>query len=657
MRVSIAAIAAFTKLGATAFGWTSHRHGRGHILSPIQHHDPSSQSHLHSSSLSQEQDQSQEQQDQQQQHSHSKLWSTTLGTSPNSYLNPSVDLAIRPPSEGGTGIVAVGDVPADTVAMCLPLEEVGMIDAASILDSYNEEEGKDEVLNKLKEMWSKELASTDKQKSEEGIRLAVLAGVIAHLQLTRYKDLTSWTTSNSIKEGSCALEHSRRLGLFLDAMPLLPQHEQHDSNNNQHPFPTHFLYWTDDEVQILLQGTMGQTKAREVRAGIGLVVREWSSSFLKEHSNGISQTQILNSIFSAFTAVLSRSFGDAAGRDVDGKGRMLVPLVDMLNHDGEDPNVHWTWHVGEGDEDKIEDGKGDIVVTTLRDVKKGEELLKCYGWRPAWDIASSYGFVPRLKKERWECAVIPLFPAVLDLDPDAIPTPNEKAKDETTLDMLLETNYGTLVKAVIAAVDAANEVRARQRSDDDETEDKAENNRPEQLNRLEVVSLFRPPPKSTADEFPFPRRQPCVIVGTNIQSSASATNDHYHRHAIESVLPAFRAAASAISQLRNNHQSSSDDNARPIEASKMAIAAASLDKDKDWDQPAIELLKEGVKDRLQTLVDDGKTAEDWLSKQNSATGIEDQNRQHLQFRAGVAQDVREAELIVLNTLQKTANEW
>lgn len=662
--MGIATIAAFTRLGVTAFGWTSHRHELvlEHRRSSIQHHGLLSQSHLHSSSTSQEQDESQEQQDQQQQHPHSKLWSTTLENSPNSHVNPSVDLAIRPPSEGGTGIVAVDHVPADTVAMCLPLEEVGMIDAASILDSYNEEEhGQDEVLSKLKEMWSKELASTDKQKSEEGIRLAVLAGVIAHLQLTRYTDLTSLTTtSNSIKEGSnYALEQSRRLGLFFDAMPLLPQH---DTNNNQHPFPTHFLYWTDDEVQILLQGTMGQTKAREVRAGIGLVVREWSSSFLKEHnSNGgaCSQTQILNAIFSAFTAVLSRSFGDAAGRDLEGKGRMLVPLVDMLNHDGEDPNVSWTWHVGEGDEDKIQDGKGDIVVTTLRDLKKGEELLKCYGWRPAWDIASSYGFVPRLKKERWECAVIPLFPAVLDLDPDAIPTPNEKAKDETTLDMLLEANYGTLVKAVIAAVDAANEVRARQKSDDDETVDEAENDRPEQLNRLEVVSLFCPPPKSTADEFPFPRRQPCVIVGTKIQSSASSTNDQYHHHAIESVLPAFRAAASAISQLRNNHKrcSGSNDNPLPIEASQMAMAAASLDKNKDWDKPAIELLKEGVKYRLQTLVDDGKTAEEWVAKRNRATGIDDQDMQHLQFRTGVAQDVREAELIVLSTLQKTASEW
>lgn len=659
--------------GLLLFGSTS---AFGFGLRSITHHRPTTttiqsnkalcqRTRLYSAPLSKEQDQSQEQDqpEQNQEHHHSKVWNAILSTSPNSYVNPSVELAIRPPSEGGTGIVAVEDMPADAVAMCLPLEEVGMIDAASILDSYEETEGDDnnggdEVLTMLKEMWSKELASTkSRETSEEGKRLAVLAGIIAHLQLTRYKDVMAWT-SDAVKEGSYALEQSRRLGPFLDAMPLLPQHKDNVSENNpRHPFPTHFLYWTDDEIQILLQGTMGQTKAREVRAGIGLVVREWSASFLKEHSGAVTQTQILNAIFSAFTAVLSRSFGDAAGRDLDGKGRMLVPLVDMLNHDGEDPNVSWKWHVGEGDEDKIAEGKGDIVVSTLREVKKGEELYKCYGWRPAWDIASSYGFVPALKKERWECTVIPLFPAVLDLAPDVIPTPNQMAKDETILDMLLESNYGALVKGVIAAVNAANEVKARQKSEGDEDDGAdEEDDRPDMLNRLEVVSLFRPPPKMTAEEFPFPRRQPCVVVGTKIQTNSAGTdNSKHHRHTIESILPAFRAAASALSQLRKNHQNSSNDN---VEASQMAMAAASLDKSTDWDALALDLIKEGMKDRVQTLVNDGRAAEAWRAKQNDANGTKDgANREHRQFRVGVAGDVRDAELNVLVTLQKTVVEW
>lgn len=644
----IAAIAAATPLGVSAFGWSDHSpllaqrsrtYDDGNCLSRHRHV-------LRSSSLSEGQDV------QQQQHPHSKLWSTTLDTS-SSYVNPSIELAVRPPSGGGTGIVAVEDVPADTVVMSLPLEEVGMIDAASILDSYNEEEGRDEVLTLLKESWSrKELASTSKENSDDGKRLAILAGIIAHLQLTRFKDITY---NASVKgESSYALDQSRRLGLFLDAMPLLPQRD--DDNSQTHPFPTHYLYWTDDEIEILLRGTMGQTKAREVRAGIGLVVREWSSSFLEEHYNNggdVTQMQILNAIFSAFTAVLSRSFGDSAGRDLNGKGRMLVPLVDMLNHDGEDPNIRWTWHVRGGDEDGIEDGKGDIVVTTLSEVKKGNELFKCYGWRPSWDIASSYGFVPRLNTQRWECSAIPLFPAELDLAPDSIATPNQIANHETHLDLLLESNYGALVKAVVEAVEAANEVHARQKNDGttdkNDTSNKEKTDRPEQLDHLQLVSLFRAPPKSTAKEYPFPRRQPCVVVGTKIQSSPSYDNDCYHRDAIKSILPAFRAAASAILQLRNHYRSlGSADASQTVDSQKMAMAAG----DSDWDAPARKLIQEGISDRIQYLADDGTNAKAWLAKQNDATSMADGNGEHRRLRADMAGDVREAELKVLRTLQK-----
>ena len=103
---------------------------------------------------------------------------------------------------------------------------------------------------------------------------------------------------------------------------------------------------------------------------------------------------------------------------------MLVPLVDILNHASEDPNVSWRWHVAPPSEDGKEikgsssSVNGTIVVETLRDVSPGEELLKCYGWRPAWDVMSSYGFVPALVKERWECAAVSLFLSVLRFDDD-----------------------------------------------------------------------------------------------------------------------------------------------------------------------------------------------------------------------------------------------
>ena len=602
------------------------------IYSNTHYHYPKT-SCLHSSRVANENEQHQDQQ-----HSHSLLWDTTIKGSPDSYVNPAIELAIRPPEEGGTGIVAVDDVEKDTVVLCLPLDQVGMIDAGSILGAAPK--GEDAVFDMLNEMWAKQQESSSTQ---EGKRLAVLVGIIAHLQLTRYKDKTAWT-SNLVKEGF-ALEESRRLGLFLDAMPLLPQ-QSTPNEPQQHPFPTHFLYWDDEEIEHLLQGTMAQTKAREVRAGVGLVLREWSAAFLKEHSDGVKQSEILNAIFSAFTAVLSRSFGDEAGRDLDGAGRMLVPLVDMLNHDSEDPNVSWQWHVGVGDEELIKNGGGDIAVTTLRDVKKGEELYKCYGWRPAWDIASSYGFVPRLKEERWECSVIPLFPAVLDLAPDVIATPSQISKEETSLDLLLESNYGILVKAVLAAVDAANEIEARQTSENGDGKGEEKRDRPPaQLERLEVVSLFRPPPALTASEFPFPRRQPCVVCGTKIGASdqISSSKQQYHQEAIDRLLPAFRASASAVAQLRLNHKNGNSSSS--LQASQMAMAAASLDKNTDWDDAALELMRMGIIDRIKTIELDAKAANTWLSQSRAVTP------QHRQFRAEMSIDIRKAELNVLHTLE------
>jgi hypothetical protein len=323
---------------------------------------------------------------------------------------------------------------------------------------------------------------------------------------------------------------------------------------------------------------------------------------------------------------------------------MLVPLVDMLNHDSETPNVSWRWHVGEGDEDMIEEGKGDIAVTTLRDVKKGEELTKCYGWRPAWDIASSYGFVPRLVKERWECSAIPLFPTVLDLAPNDISSPTRKSSghDDSVIDLTMETNYGPLVKAVGAATDAATQIKLKLGGTNNATS--AIDDIPHQLEQIEVLSLFRPPPPQTAEEFPFQRRQPVIVVGTKIDTTTdNSQNAAYHKLVIQSVLPTFRAAASAIAQLRHNYQNNIS---TPIEASQMAKAAASIDPGIDWDGPALELIRSGIEERIRTIMDNGKEAEAWLERVTSQEGLKD-----LQLRAGLARDVREAELRVLEKLK------
>ena len=235
---------------------------------------------------------------------------------------------------------------------------------------------------------------------------------------------------------------------------------------------------------------------------------------------------------------------------------------------------------------------------------------------------------------------------MLDLEPDEISSPTSVGKDETRVDLLLESNYGPLVQGVLAAVNAASEIRARQNVGDEDVADVGE--RPEQLRRVEVVSLFRPAPANVDQDFAFPRRQPCVVIGTKIQSgTCKSDNSLHHEEAIDVVMPAFKAAASAIAQLRRNHK---EGNTKPIEAAEMAKAAASLDTSTYWDTLGIELLEAGIKERIDTLVQEGRAADAWLAKSEAETG----NSKEREMRAGMAQDVRLSELAVLRALHPTA---
>ena len=227
---------------------------------------------------------------------------------------------------------------------------------------------------------------------------------------------------------------------------------------------------------------------------------------------------------------------------------------------------------------------------------------------------------------------------MLDLAPNEISSPTNKDGD-SSLDLTLETNYGTLVQAVLAAVNAANEIRLKMNLDD--TTNTIKEEPPHQLQRVEVLSLFRPPPSATADEFPFQRRQPVILVGTKITTKDSQ-NEPYHELAIQSVLPAFKAAASAIDQLRSNYQNNISS---PIQASQMAKAAASIDPEKDWTADAIALIQDGLDVRIETILNNDTDAMSWLDKAPGQN--EDRNS-----RARLAQDIRQAELKVLQQLKE-----
>lgn len=87
----------------------------------------------------------------------------------------------------------------------------------------------------------------------------------------------------------------------------------------------------------------------------------------------------------------------------------------------------------------------------------------------------------------------------------------------------------------------------------------------------------------------------------------------------------------------------------------MTMAAASLDKDIDWDNAAFELMKLGINDRIQTIERDGKAANTWLAQFTMGNRLDANSLQHRQFRAEMSSDIREAELNVLYTLHNELN--
>ena len=78
---------------------------------------------------------------------------------------------------------------------------------------------------------------------------------------------------------------------------------------------------------------------------------------------------------------------------------------------------------------------------------------------------------------------------MLDLMPDEIYLPFGNAEGNSSLDLLLETSYGYLVKAVLAAVEASVQIRSKTNLDK-HLSIEHDSDMPNQLKHIEIMSLF-----------------------------------------------------------------------------------------------------------------------------------------------------------------------
>lgn len=165
--------------------------------------------------------------------------------------------------------------------------------------------------------------------------------------------------------------------------------------NNQE----HILYWSDDEIESLLTGTMSYGEAVDLRREVAVAIKVLDtiigrpvSTFLfpwqKDDSPRMPVEGLPEAVRAAFVCLLTRAFQD----DDDGDEEKLVPLLDMLQH-SDQPNVSH----------QMRKDDGTVEVRARRSLEPGDELLNQYRSEmeesmPYHRFFTRFGFVPGIQE-------------------------------------------------------------------------------------------------------------------------------------------------------------------------------------------------------------------------------------------------------------------
>lgn len=308
-----------------------------------------------------------------------RLLSTTETTTPQKYANllhwltsqgaeiNSAALAIQESSRGGGyGAVVTENVPKDELLFTIPRKA-----CVTMQNVCNDIACGDAFQELVK-------------KAGPGANTVCMAGFLAKEYLMMQEEDAGDVSSAIL------------FGPYLATLPW-----ERGVNNQEHT-----LYWSDEDIELLLKGSLSYQEAKELRDEVKLAatimegivgpcIREyrgetvsssadfswpWEKKQPQEPLDGLSKT-----LTGAFVSVLSRSFQDGSS---SGDEEKLVPLLDMLQHSDE-PNVRHAM--------RKEDGT--VEVRARRDLTAGEELLNQYRSEaeekmPYHRFFTRYGFVP-----------------------------------------------------------------------------------------------------------------------------------------------------------------------------------------------------------------------------------------------------------------------
>ena len=507
------------------------------------------------------------------------------------FVSSSIGVKVRPPAEGGAGLFATADIGFNETLAVLPFDMSSSrssdhsnqfpgfkFDAQTVVGLLND----GPVKGRLSELLEEAIQHKNKRRMA-----SILAGAVAHLHLMKLRQRQQM----SAEDGSTI---DGPVDLFLDVLPMLPTENQGD----EHPFPSHVLFWTDEQIENLLSGTLALTKARFMRAQAGEVVGLLSTAFLQEHCRTMSVSEITaakDAMVSAFACVASRTFEGLNATDTTSSGSLMIPFVDLLNHmPANDRNVRHA----------VDDDRNAAILVSDREIEAGEEITINYGERQAWDWATKYGFVPsesintavEYDAEGDMTVALPIFPQILHKD------------DGSEVDMTTKGDDG---------LRALNAIRIAVESVDDQSSS----------DELMLAELFLPEDESSSP--PFPAKHGCVIVRGSADGSFSSSESAKAR-----ARPLF-ACADYISRQIQQGQSIDQDT-----ASSFMIGLSGDVETKDVD----EYILHRAQERCGMLETGMQEAEKWVKTDLKGQG------DYSEVRLQLAEQMREVELISVRKL-------
>jgi hypothetical protein len=223
------------------------------------------------------------------------------------------------------------------------------------------------------------------EKAGPGGNTVVMAGFMAKERLKALED---------VEQGK-DLKESSSFGAYLATLPW----ERGDNSQE------HTLYWSPEDIESYLQGSMCYNEALALRGEVDLAISVLDGIVgrsIREYRGEIPESEfrwpwevppeepegpvegLAPAIKGAFVSLLTRSFQD----DEDTDEEKMVPLLDMLQHSDE-PNVSHLMRTSDGT----------VEVRARQALAAGDELLNQYRSEleesmPYHRFFTRFGFVP-----------------------------------------------------------------------------------------------------------------------------------------------------------------------------------------------------------------------------------------------------------------------